>query len=126
MTINNRPITKKDLEDFGKKLEKKIESKLESKLNTKFDQKFKQLEKNLDAKLEAKLEFKLEEKFNQKFNKFYDDLVLWKSQLFDIVDGLASEVRDNREHRQITSHQISSNTQRIGKLEQKVFGALAG
>jgi len=121
----NQPITKKDLIIFGKKLEKKIETKLETKLETKFNQKFKQFEKDLDAKLDAKLETKLEQKFNQKFNKFYDDLVLWKSQIFDLVDGLAIEVRDGREHRQITSHQISSNTQRISKLEQKVFGSIS-
>lgn len=129
----NQPITKKDLIVFGKKLEKKIETKLETKLEakleSKFNQKFKQLENDLDtkleAKLESKLETKLEQKFNQKFNKFYDDLALWKSQIFNLVDGLAIEVRDSRDHRQITSHQISSNTQRISKLEQKVFGSIS-
>ena len=48
----------------------------------------------------------------------------WKSEIVDSVDVLAKEIRDEREFRDISSHQTSGNTRRIEKLESKVFGAV--
>ena len=95
-------VTMKDLEEFGKRLEVRLEASIEAKLETK-------LETKLENKLETKLDAKLESKFNEKLGKLYDDLKLWKSQIFDLVDDLGLEIRDGREHRQIISHQISEN-----------------
>lgn len=41
----------------------------------------------------------------------------WKSEIIDSVDGLAKEVKDNREFREVSSHQTSSKNWR-----KKVFG----
>jgi hypothetical protein len=54
-----------------------------------------------------------------------DHLIEWKSELFNIVDGLAGETRDQREFRTINGHQTSSNTRRIEELEVKTFGAVS-
>lgn len=60
---------------------------------------------------------------DEKLNEIRDDIKKWHSDIFDLVDGLAIEVRDGREHRAITSHQIGEHRQRIEKLKKKVFGA---
>lgn len=106
-------VTIKDLEEFGKRLEVRLEKSLEAKLETKLEAKLgTRLENKLGTRLENTLDAKLESKFNEKLGKLYEDLKLWKSQIFDLVDDLGLEIRDGREHRQITSHQIS----------EKVFG----
>ncbi len=124
-------VTIKDLEEFGKRLEERLEKSLEAKLETKLESKLEtkleaklgiSLETKLGTRLENTLDAKLESKFNEKLGKLYEDLKLWKSQIFDLVDDLGLEIRDGREHRQITSHQISENADRINKLEKKVFG----
>ena len=68
----------------------------------------------IDTKLDLKIG-KLEESLEGKMFK-------WKSDIIDVVDGLAKEIRDEREFRDISGHQTADNTRRIGKLEQKVFG----
>ena len=93
----------------GKKLEARLMASLETKLET---------------KLEAKLEAKLNSKFDEKLNEIRDDMRQWHSDIFDLVDGLASEVKDNREFREITTNQIIEDRVRIGKLEKKVFGVV--
>lgn len=114
--------TKKDLEKFGKilekKLEEKLENKLENKLETKLETKFKFYSAQLDAKFESNSS-RLERNIDEKLSK-------WKDEIFNLVDDLAIEIRDGREHRAFTSHQITENRERIEKLEQKVFGAIAG
>ena len=68
----------------------------------------------IDTKLDSRIG-KLEENLEGKMFK-------WKSEIIDVVDGLAKEIRDEREFRDISGHQTADNTRRIGKLEQKVFG----
>jgi hypothetical protein len=113
------------LEKFGKRLEKRLEEKLEIKLETK-------LETKLDSKLDAKFKFysaQLDAKFESNSSRLErnidEKLSKWKDEIFNLVDGLAIEIRDGREHRAFTSHQITENRERIEKLEHKVFGAVA-
>jgi len=68
---------------------------------------------NSDAKFEAKLKV-----MEMRLDRHIDDkLKEWNTKIFDLVDGLAIEIRDGREHRIITSHQITENTRRIEVLE---------
>ena len=61
-------------------------------------------------------------------NEVIDDLevkiLAWKSEIVNLVDVLAKEIRDEREFRDISSHQTASNSRRIEKIETKVFGAV--
>lgn len=83
----------------------------------------KDLEK-LDIKFEAKLKA-METRLNQHIdNKLEDELKEWNTKIFDLVDGLAVDIKNNREHRAITSHQITENRARIEILEKKVFGTV--
>jgi hypothetical protein len=41
------------------------------------------------------------------------------SKVFDIVDGLASEIKDGRESREIFSYRIEDMDERVGVLERK-------
>lgn len=81
----------------------------------------KDLEK-FGKKLELKLESKLNSKFDEKLDEIRDDIKKWHSDIFDLVDGLALEVKDNREFREITTNQIVEVEGRVEKLEKKVFG----
>ena len=71
------------------------------------------------------LEAKLEVRFQAFEDRLDENLKNWKSEIFNLVDDLAEEIRDGREHRKITSYQITGNTRRIEKLEKKVFGVVA-
>ena len=72
----------------------------------------------------SKLEVRLNLKLDEKLDEIRDDMKQWHSDLIDIVDGLASEVKDNREFREITTHQIVEVEERVGKVEKKVFGTV--
>jgi hypothetical protein len=76
----------------------------------------KQIADLMDVKMDTKLA-----KYNQGIE---EKMFQWKSEIVDSVDVLAAEIRDEREFRDISSHQISGNTRRIEKLESKVFGAV--
>jgi hypothetical protein len=121
-----------DLKIIGDLIDNKLDSKLEK------------FEKNLDVKLDSRLgkfEKNLDRKMDNKFSNFAEEVVKlidikikssnknleqkmfdWKSEIIDAVDGLASEIRDNRELREIGGHRIAENTKRIERLEKKVFG----
>jgi ATP-dependent protease HslVU (ClpYQ) peptidase subunit len=60
--------------------------------------------------------------FSLHFDEFEKKMFEWKSEIIDTVDGMAKEIRDEREFRDVSGHQTVDNTRRIGKLEQKVFG----
>jgi len=60
--------------------------------------------------------------FDLKFNKVEQRLFDWKSEIIDSVDAMAKEIGDEREFREISSHQTSDNSRRLDKLEKKVFG----
>src|SRR3989344_2999107 len=49
-------------------------------------------------------------------------ILKWKSDIVDSVDALAKEIRDEREFREIASHQIATGVKRMERLEKKVFG----
>jgi hypothetical protein len=66
----------------------------------------------------------IDAKFDSKLGEIEAKLFAWKSEIIDSVDGLAKEVRDSQEFREISSHQTSSNIRRIEKLEKKVFGVV--
>ena len=65
-------------------------------------------------------------KLNMLKNKIEKELeskmLTWKSEIIDAVDTLAGEIRDEREFREIASHQISDHSERIEKIEKRVFG----
>lgn len=78
------------------------------------------------TKDEFKKEFQIQnilinEKFEELKNEIEDKAVARHNEIFKLVDGLAGEVKDNRVFRTIVGHQISQNSQRIEKLEKKVF-----
>jgi uncharacterized membrane protein YheB (UPF0754 family) len=79
---------------------------------------------SLTRDLTDKLSVVIDVKMDKKLNEIRDDLKQWRSEMFDIVDGLALEVRDNREFREITTNQIVEDRERIGKLEKRVFGTV--
>jgi hypothetical protein len=60
--------------------------------------------------------------FDMRFEKVEQKMFDWKSEIIDLVDAMAKEIRDEREFRDISSHQIVNNTRRVEKLETKVFG----
>jgi hypothetical protein len=64
----------------------------------------------------------VKDEFNTHFEEFEQKMFGWKSEIINAVDGMAKEIRDEREFRDISGHQTTDNTRRIGKLEQKVFG----
>jgi len=66
----------------------------------------------------------VKDEFNHRFDDLEKKMFEWKSEIVDVVDGLAKEIRDEREFRDISGHQTADNTRRIGKLEQKVFGVV--
>jgi len=68
-------------------------------------------------KLSKNIGINLEQKFNYKITDLEKKMFVWKSEIFDLVDDLGMEIRDGREHRAITSHQITENTRRIEVLE---------
>ena len=72
--------------------------------------------KVIDVKLDN-LEAKIDEKFETKMLK-------WKSDIMDAFDSIASEITDERDFREISSHQTSLNTSKIINLEKKVFGVV--
>lgn len=76
----------------------------------------KQIADLMDVKMDTKLA-KYNEGIEQK-------MFQWKSEIVNSVDVLAAEIRDEREFREISSHQRLGNTKRIEKLESKVFGAV--
>jgi len=43
------------------------------------------------------------------------------SDIFNLVDGLASEIKDQRDFRIITTHKVSCHHKRLNKLEKVVF-----
>lgn len=79
----------------------------------------------MDKKL-SNTEVKLEVLMDKKLNGLEEKLFAWKSEIVDAVDSMAGEIRDERDFREIISHQTADNSERIGKLEKKVFGAGAG
>jgi len=83
----------------------------------------KDLDKSL-GKLDLKFDAKLKAMETRLDHHIDDKLKEWNTKIFDLVDGLAIEIRDGREHRTITSHQITENTGRIEILEKKVFGTV--
>lgn len=64
----------------------------------------------------------VKDEFEIHFGEFEKKMFDWKSEIIDAVDGMAKEIRDEREFRDISGHQTADNTRRISKLEQKVFG----
>ena len=92
-------------------------------------QDLKQIGELLDEKLdkvnsEIKVLKSNGQRVEKNLNDLVDNLTKWKSELFDNVDDLASEIRDSRDFRDITTHQIVENRERTNRLEKKVFGAV--
>lgn len=111
-------MTPKDLKQIGALLDKKLDQKLDEKLKgVKSD--------IINIKSDIVVLKDGLERNEKHLQSIEDHLTEWKSELFDIVDGLAGETRDQREFRTINSHQTSSNTRRIEKLEVKTFGAIS-
>ena len=82
----------------------------------------KKLETDLTKKLSVMIDTKINFKIDEKLNEIRDDMKQWHSDILDIVDGLASEVKNNRDFRDVTTNQIVEVGGRVGKLEKKVFG----
>lgn len=70
------------------------------------------------------VDVKFETGFDKNLGGLEKKMFEWKSEIVGLIDGLAQEIRDEREFREISSSQTASNTRRIGKLEHKVFGKI--
>ena len=107
---------------------KQISDLLDSKFaayDKKMDDRFTAYDKKMDSKFtvqDKKINIGIDTKLDKRIGELEQKMFEWKSEIVDIVDGLAKEIRDQREFRDISSHQISGNTRRIEKLEMKVFG----
>lgn len=96
----------------------------EDRLRTEISQMGKSVKKELKIDFEASLsasvvrmgmqfdDFKYE--MEQKAQKRH-------SELFNLVDGLAGEIKDNREFRTIITDQVADCSHRLDKVEMKVF-----
>jgi len=73
-------------------------------------------EKRFDAKI-GTMEIRFENKLNKRIGDLEQKMFDWKSEIFNLVDGLGKVIRDNDEYKEITSHQITENTRRIEVLE---------
>jgi len=91
---------------------------MDVKLNMRLKKAFEENNKVLIALMDVKLK-NLENKINENFDV---KMLEWKSDIVDAVDTLAKEISDEREFRDISSHQIGDNTRRIEILEKGVFG----
>ena len=69
------------------------------------------------------MDVKLKNLKNEISKDFEVKMLKWKSEIVDAVDAMAKEIRDEREFREISSHQTIGNIRRIEKLETKVFGS---
>jgi len=54
--------------------------------------------------------------------KLDEKLLNWKSEVISAVDSVAREMNTNQEFREIVGNQIEEQTEKIMKLEKKVFG----
>lgn len=54
--------------------------------------------------------------------KLDEKLLNWKSEVISAVDSVAREMNTNQEFREIVGNQIEEYTDKIMKLEKKVFG----
>jgi len=90
-------VTKKDLKEFGDKFEKKIDTKMQA--------------------MEMRISINVDNKISELHSALGEDMFKWKSEIFNLVDGLGKVIRDNDEYKEITSHQITENTRRIEVLE---------
>jgi hypothetical protein len=130
-------VDQKDLKQIGKLIQNNNKVLMGS-VDKKFETNNKTLIGLMDRKLDG-LDEKIDKKFNDnnkvlalmmdiKFddfeNRFEQKMLNWKSEIVDSVDVLAKEMRDEREFRDISSHQTANNTRRIEEIETKVFGAV--
>jgi hypothetical protein len=63
-------------------------------------------------------------RIDTKLDSLIDNLTEWKSQVFNALDVFMVETKDQRDFRTMGSHQINDNTDRIERLEKKVFGSM--
>ena len=82
------------------------------------------LKKELTRDLTKSLSLMIDVKLDTKLDEFREEIKQWHSDVFDLIDGLAPEIKDNREFRDVTTNQIVEDRVRIGKLEKKVFGVV--
>ncbi len=60
-------------------------------------------------------------KFDEKFDKLRNEFQNWKSEFYAKIDPILKEVQVSLEEREVMNQQISDNTDRIEKLEEKVL-----
>lgn len=123
-------MDKKDLKQIGELIHKEIKENnkiLMDSVDEKFETNNKVLMDSVDKKFKNNnkmLSLLIDLKFDKFENRFEQKMLNWKSEIIDSVDVLAKEMRDEREFREISSHQTADNTRRIEKVETKVFGAV--
>lgn len=116
-------VTKSVLEKNIKSLEIRFKKALETnnlKLQKKIREEFKK-EMEINNKI---LEFNLNERMNEKFEQQNQFLLKFQNQMMDRFDDMAGEIKASREERVVSGSRISTNSQRIDKLEKKVFGSI--
>ena len=118
------------IKDNNKVLMASVDKKFETNNKTLIglmDKKLDGLEERISKKFKDNnkvLTLMMDIKFDDFENRFEQKMLNWKSEIVDSVDTLAKEMSDEREFRDISSHQTASNTRRIEKIETKVFGAV--
>ena len=96
--VANKYFTKKDGEELGKKLREDLLVAIDAKISGEF----------------TKIKYELK-----------DEQSKFLSEMHNMVDGLITEVKDNRDFRDFMTNQIIEDRERIGKLEKKVFGVVS-
>jgi len=145
-------MTPQDLKQIGKLFDKKfdnIDKKFDN-IDKKFDnidKKFDNIDKkfdNIDKKFDnidkrfnnvdksfveikadiAVLKYKAD-KNEKAITKINNNILKWKSDMFDSAEKFMKETKDQREFRIIGGYQTTNNTDRIEKLEKTVFGVVS-
>ena len=132
-------MSPQDLKQIGNLFDKKfdnIDKKFDN-IDKKFDnidKKFDNIDKkfdNIDKKFAdikadiAVVNYKVG-KNSKAITKINNNILKWKSDMFDSAEKFMKETSNQREFRIVGGHQLASNTHRIGKLETKVYGAITG
>lgn len=111
-------MTPQDLKQIANLFDKRFD---------KIDKRFNEVDKNfIDIKADIAVLKHKAYKNEKAITKINDNILKWKSEVFDAAEKFMIETRDQREFRLIGQHQIISNTDRIKKLEKSVFGSISG
>ncbi|MBP9817874.1 hypothetical protein KBC75_03955 [Candidatus Shapirobacteria bacterium] len=80
------------------------------------------LTKNLTRDLTQVIDAKLQGEMTKLKYELQDEQKKFLNEMHNLVDGLVTEAKDNQSFRATVSYQTNENTEKIIRLEKKVFG----